>query len=106
MTDRVVRLQVLVVAVAVFLVLWAAVAARPWTTPKPDPRVEQLAAREARLERESLRVQRLVEQRWADYRSALAAREQQLASQPAPSVAPAPQARIVTLPPLVVTRSS
>ncbi|MGE5692056.1 MAG: hypothetical protein ACM33B_16020 [Pseudomonadota bacterium] len=105
MTDRVVRLQVLVVAVVVFLVLWAAVAAEPWAGAPRDPRVAALEARQARLARESVRVKRLVDARWAAYRAALVERSRQLASRPV-STAPAPRARIVTLPPLTVTRSS
>jgi len=104
MTSQLVRLYVLVGAVLVFFTGWAAVAARPWKPTRPqDPRVAAIAARELRLRNESLRVKALVDRRWAAYRAALAARR--AASTPAPA-APAPSVRVVTLPPLVVTRTS
>lgn len=91
MTDRVVRLYVFAVAVLVFFVTWAAVAARPWAPRRSaaDPRVTALAAREQRVHVESLLVRRL-------------------GSQPARQItaAPAPAPRMVTLPPLVITRTS
>jgi hypothetical protein len=91
MTDaRVTRLYVFAVTLLVFFVLWAAVAARPWaTTTRADPRVAALAAREQRIHLESVLVRRLRAQR---------AQQQVAAAAPAP--------RIVTLPPLVITRTS
>jgi hypothetical protein len=100
MTNEVARLYAVVAGVATFLVAWAAVAARPWNPrPAQDPRVAAIAARQARLHRESIRVKALVDARWRVYRSALAARH---------THAPAarPSVRVVTLPPLVVTRPS
>jgi len=46
MTDHVARLYALALALVVFFVTWAAVAAHPWATAKPDPRVAALAARD------------------------------------------------------------
>ncbi len=132
MTNHVVRLYALGLALAVFFVSWATVAAKPWATAKADPRVAALAAREQRLQRESAAVQRLVQARYAEYRVALAGRQAQIAAaqtarsrssvgvSPAAPVAPvasatpvapaaatAPAAvRIVNLPPLVITRTS
>jgi hypothetical protein len=110
MTDRLARLYTLVVGVLVFFVAWVAVAAHPWA-PRParDPRVVAIAAREQRIQRESLVVRRLVERRWAAYRVQLRARQHAIASARARRVrlaAAAPSVRVVTLPPLVVTRTS
>jgi hypothetical protein len=108
MTSHVVRLYVVAAGVLTFFLSWAAVAAHPWA-PKPavaaaDPRVAALTARQQRVHFESLRVQKVVRARWAAYRAALAkhnAGAAQLASAPA-----TPSVRVVTLPPLTVTRMS
>ena len=91
MTDaRVTRLYVFAVTVLVFFVAWAVVAAHPWATTSSGQRqVAALAAREQRIHIESVLVRRLRAQR---------------AQQPAAAPAQAP--RIVTLPPLVITRTS
>jgi hypothetical protein len=95
MTDpgRVTRLYVFAVTLLVFFVTWAVVAARPWA-PKaakatPDPRIASLIAKEKRIHFESRLVRKLQAQR-----------AQQI------SAAPAPAPRIVTLPPLTITRTS
>ena len=92
MTDaRVLRLYVFAVTLLLFLVTWAVVAARPWAQRRAsvDAAVAALAVREQRIHYESLLVRRLQAQR---------ARQVAAAPPPAP--------RIVTLPPLVVTRTS
>ena len=91
MTDaRVTRLYVFAVTVLVFFVVWAVVAAHPWATTSSSQRqIAALAAREQRIHIESLLVRRLRAQR---------------VQQPAAAAAQAP--RIVTLPPLVITRTS
>ena len=105
MTNHVVRLYVIVAAILAFFLAWAAVVAQPWApTRAADPRVAALAARQQRVHLESLRVQRIVQARWTAYQRALARRNaaaRQFASAPA-----APSVRIVTLPPLTVTRVS
>jgi hypothetical protein len=134
MTSHVARLYALVGAVLVFFVAWATVAANPWQTTKSatqDPRLAALQLREQRLRAQSLSVRRIVDRRWAAYRAQLAARKQQiaaiqranaatraasLASAQAPPAASsggstqtppaAPQVRVVTLPPLTITRTS
>lgn len=126
MTSHVVRLYALVVGVLVFFLVWALVAAHPWASRSSravrDPRLVELFARRRRIERESARVRAVVAGRWAVYRKALRARNaeiarvqrqraaaaQQLAVASAPVAAPvaAAPARIVTLPPLVITRTS
>jgi hypothetical protein len=93
MTDaRVTRLYVFAVTLLVFFVVWAVVAARPWVakTSSGDRQIAALAAREQRIHFESLIVRKLRAQRAA---------QQTIA-------APAPAPRIVTLPPLVITRTS
>ena len=109
MTSQVARLYALVAAVAVFFVAWAAVAAHPWQTHKAaatDPRVAALQLREQRIRAESLAAKRVVDRRWAAYRTQLAARKQQAAQlASAPGVA-APPVRVVTLPPVTITRTS
>src|SRR6478735_7001112 len=120
MTNHVARLYALVAAVLVFFVAWAAIAAHPWQTrdATSDPRLAALQAREQRLRAESLAVKRIVDRRWAAYRAQLALRKQEIASvrsQNAKSRAAAaalasapaaPSVRVVTLPPLTITRTS
>ncbi len=102
MTSQLARLYVLVVGVLVFFVAWAAVAAHPWAAkPAQDPRLAALAARQQRLQIESVRVKQIVDARWTTYRRALAARHAAAAS-----LATRPAVRVVNLPALVVTRSS
>jgi hypothetical protein len=115
MTSHVGRLYALAFALVLFFLTWAVVAARPWATPAADPRLKALAAREVRLRHEARVVNRVVARRWAVYRKELRARKlqiaaaktriaQQAASFPAPSASPS--VRVVTLPPLTITRTS
>lgn len=111
MTDRTTRLSTLVVAVLIFVVAWAAVAARPWNTAKPDPRVTALAQRERQLRADAGLVRRIAANRSATYRAALARRQTQIASAntrtlAASQTSAAPAVRIVNLPPLTITRTS
>jgi hypothetical protein len=103
MTSHVARLYASAVAVVVLFLAWAAIAARPWAPSAQDPHVRALAAREAQVRQESIRVQQIVDRRWAAYRRELA-RRKALAARPA--VVQAPAVRVVTLPPLTITRSS
>ena len=112
MTDTSHRIYAVAVALVVFFVSWAAVAARPWATPKPDPRLAALAQREQRLRADATLVQQVVDQRMAAYRVALRARQSQIAQAKsrallaAQTTATAPTVRVVTLPPLTITRTS
>ena len=124
MVNHVGRLYALALALVVFFLAWALIAARPWATPSAsagDPRIAALAARERRLRHESVVVARAVRHRWAVYQVKLRHREQQivaarraqaavasqarLAAAAAPAFA-APSVRVVTLPPLTITRTS
>jgi hypothetical protein len=126
MTSHVGRLYALGVALVAFFLTWALIAAHPWSTAKAarDPRLTALAQREVRLRKEARLVQQIDDRRFSDYRkrfaaykTALARRQAQIAANQlaasrtvaAPSAAPSsysPGVRVVTLPPLVVTRTS
>jgi len=93
MTSHVGRLYATAIAILVFFVLWAAVAARPWKTVAPDPRLQQLALREQALKRETALVKQVL---------ALRAKAAPVAS----ATAAKPAVKVVTLPPLTITRTS
>ena len=98
MTNHTARLYALAVAILIFFVAWAAVAARPWArtaAPAPDPRVQALIAKQQRVRAEALAVQKV-----------LAARRNKAALASAAAPAPRPSVRVVTLPPLTITRTS
>jgi hypothetical protein len=116
MTSHTGRLYAFALALLIFFLAWATIAARPWVRARPDPRLAALAARERRLQHDSVLVRRVVQHRWAVYRVALkkrqaqieAARTAQLAAARSAQLAaaPSPSVRVVTLPPLTVTRTS
>jgi hypothetical protein len=120
MTNHVGRLYSLALAVVVFFVLWAAIAAKPWATTATDPRLAALVAREHQLRHDAVLVKKVVAGRWAVYRVQLAhrkaaiaaAQQRQLAtaSYQAPAAGysggAAPAVRVVMLPPLTITRTS
>lgn len=95
------RTYVAAATTLVFFVLWAAIAARPWATQTPDPRVGALARREAIVRRAAQQAQEAYVARWDAYRRELAARKAQSAV-----TAAAPPVRVVQLPPVATTRSS
>ena len=70
MTNHPGRLYALALALIVFFLAWATVAAHPWATTASDPRLRMLAVREAQLRRESVIVRQVVASRWAAYRPA------------------------------------
>jgi hypothetical protein len=113
-TNHVGRLYSLALALVIFFLTWAVVAARPWSTPAADPRLKLLAAREAQLRREAQVVNRVVARRWTAYRTALRVRQAEIATAKARSAqlaasytaAPSAGVRVVTLPPLTITRTS
>ena len=124
MTDTSHRLYAVVIAVVVFFVSWATVAARPWATAKTDPRLAAIAQREQRLRADAKLVQNVVDRRMAAYTLALKARQKRIAAVKAQAAATqarslaaaqsnvgstasmAPAARVVNLPPLTITRTS
>ena len=127
MTNQIARLWTVVIGVVVFFLAWAAIAAHPWQRAASiDPRLSALAARQQVLQREAVQVNRVVNRRFAAYRVALARRrlaisraniaaaaaasraqvQAQAVSAPVYTPSAAPAARVVTLPPLVITRTS
>ena len=111
------RLYALAFALVVFFLAWAVVAAHPWASAAGDRRLRALAAREAQLRQEAKLVNEVVSQRLAAYRSELQLRRAQIAaakpagaqvvtSLPASATAASPSVRVVTLPPLTITRTS
>jgi len=116
MTDHVARLYATGLALVVFFLSWAAVAAHPWgheaEAAKPDPRIVQLERRAEKLRKRQVRVQRRLDRRFEAYRVELA-RRQALSvaapASPAPVAAPAvPAPSVSTVPaaPVTQTRSS
>ena len=128
MTSHTGRLYTLASALVVFFLAWAGIAARPWATASPDRRLRALDGRAARLRHEAKLVNHVVAARWAAYKVALRVRERQITAakahiaaaraaqrqaaaaavvqQAAPTGAAAPAVRVVTLPPLTITRTS
>jgi hypothetical protein len=128
MTNHVARLYLVALALVAFFLTWAVVAARPWAsaaTAEKDPRLAALERREARLQRQSVRVQRVVNARFARYEVRLRNRREEIAaieaanaataaapapvgsSAPSTSAAPAaPSVGVVELPPVTNTSSS
>lgn len=113
MTSHVGRLYALALALLLFFLTWTTIAARPWAQSArraADPRIAALVAREQRLRHESLVVQRIVQRRRAVYRVELRHRKAQIAAAQQAQLAAAPAAgpsvRVVTLPPLTITRTS
>ena len=129
MTSHTGRLYTLASALVVFFLAWAIIAARPWATASPDRRLRALDGRAARLRHEAKLVNDVVAARWAAYKVALRVRARQIAAakahiaaaraaaqrqagaaavvqQAAPTGAAAPAVRVVTLPPLTITRTS
>ncbi len=128
MTNHVVRLYAVALALAVLFLTWAVVAAKPWeaTAQEKDPRLVALERREMRLRKETIRVNRLVKRRFARYERRLAARKAEIAAiqaanasvgsvsvssggegaTPSAPAAAAPSVGVVSLPPVTSTRSS
>jgi hypothetical protein len=103
MTSSVGRLYAIAGSIVVFFLLWMLIAAAPWAPRSTDPRLAALAAREQLLQAQTAVVRKVVNERWAAYRRSLARMKSQSAATPAPS---APTVRVVTLPPLTITKTS
>jgi hypothetical protein len=105
------RLYALALGLVVFFLTWAVVAAHPWATTTPDPRLRVLAVHERQLRHEAKLVQKVVTARWAKYRVQLKRRRALIArvSAAAAAAAAAPAAgpvQVVNLPAHVITRTS
>jgi hypothetical protein len=93
MTDHVARLYAGALALLVFFVVWAVVAARPWAEAgESDPRMAAVERREHRLMRESRRVNKVMQRRFATYRRRLARRRKEIAAAEAAAAAAVPVA--------------
>jgi hypothetical protein len=101
MTSHTGRLYAAAAGLLAFFVLWAAIAAHPWRTATQDTRLAALAQREQLLRREAKLVHQIVLQRKAAARVAT-----KKARQVAATAATTAPVRVVTLPPLVITRTS
>ena len=125
MRSHTLRLYVFSVALLVFFVLWAVIAARPWAAAQSSgnqggasPALDALAARERHLRHEARVVEKAVRRRWVSYRRRLHAREAQIralerrhavelaaanaaAATSAATYGAAPASRVVTLAPQV-----
>ena len=78
MTNATRRLSIAAIAILVLFLSWAFVAARPWAahaSAAPDPRVQLLAQREARLRHDAVLVNHVVARRWKHYQVALHKRQ-------------------------------
>jgi hypothetical protein len=120
MTSQHGRLYALALALVVFFLAWAVIAAHPWATASADPRLRTLAVREAQLQREAKLVRKVTAARWARYRvrlkarraliarvNAAAARAARAAQVATAATAAAAPVQVVNLPPAhVVTRTS
>jgi hypothetical protein len=125
MTNHTGRLYAAAVSLAVFFVLWAAIAAHPWQATASDPRLAALAQREQFLRRDAALVRQVVSQRRvaaaavakANRLAAVAQANRAAAVAQVTHVAAVAQTnrvaavasapvRVVTLPPLVITRTS
>src|SRR6266496_1115480 len=115
MTSHQGRLYTLALALVVFFLAWAVVAAHPWATASADPRLSALAIREAQLRHEARLVQKVVASRWGAYRVQLKARRAEIAkvnaaaaaaaAAAAPASVAAPAVQVVNLPAQVITRT-
>jgi hypothetical protein len=97
MTSHTGRLYAIALALVVFFLGWAAVAAKPWTTTaKADPRLQALAVRQAALQQEAKLVAKIVGLKKKAAVSTQAASTQNVSA----------PVKVVNLPPLTVTRTS
>jgi len=103
MTNHAGRLYATAIAVLVLFLTWAVVAANPWAAPRASAQVQLISLREQALRREQALVNTILRQR------AAAAKQSQQISAQVPAPAPASSGggvRIVTLPPLTITKTS
>jgi hypothetical protein len=106
MTERLTRVYTLLAAALVFVVAWAAVAAHPWNLPRRDPRLAALALRERMLRADARLVARIVASARQTASTQARGRHPTRQSGTGAVAAAAPRVRIVTLPPLTITRTS
>jgi hypothetical protein len=94
MTNHVVRLYVAAAGILALFLSWAVIAAHPWPAKSAtDPRLVALAAHQQAYVREAALVKALLAHRAA-------------AAAAAPAATAQPAVRVVTLPPLTITKVS
>jgi hypothetical protein len=96
MTSQHGRLYALALALVVFFLAWAVIAAHPWATASAEPRLRALAVREAQLQREAKLVRKVAAARWARYRVRLKARRALIARVNAAAARAARAAQVTT----------
>jgi hypothetical protein len=114
MTNPFGRFYAALIAVAVFFVLWAVIAAKPWSssgTAVSDPRLSALQAREQQIQNQALSAQQTLNKRWASYRAALARHASQLSGRQQAQIAAAPAGpsvvvKVTGAQPVTTSRSS
>lgn len=82
MTNNLGRLYATSLAVVVFFLSWAVIAASPWVSApeaKTDPRILALDARERRLNRDAVQIRAIVQKRWTVYQTRLVRRKHTIA---------------------------
>ena len=92
MTNVIGRFWAVAIALVVFFVLWAVLAARPWVSSgaPADPRLSALQAQELKTQNRALAAQQTLNKRWAAYRSALLKQKGALTAQQRAQLAAAP----------------
>jgi len=91
-TNVIGRFWAVAVALVVFFVLWAVLAAKPWVssgTPA-DPRLTALQAQQQKVQNRAIAAQQTLNKRWAAYRSALLKQKGALTAQQRAQIAAAP----------------
>jgi hypothetical protein len=91
-TNVIGRFWAVAVALVVFFVLWAALAAKPWVSSgaPADPRLSALQAQQQKTQNRALAAQQTLNKRWAAYRSALVRQKGALTAQQRAQIAAAP----------------
>ena len=92
MTNVIGRFWAVAVALVVFFVLWAVLAAKPWVSSGApvDPRLSALQAQQQKTQNRALAAQQTLNKRWAAYRSALVRQKGALTAQQRAQIAAAP----------------
>jgi len=92
MTNVVGRFWAVAVALVVFFILWAVLAAKPWVSSgaAADPRLSALQLQEQKTQTRALAAQQTLNKRWAAYRSALVRQKGSLTAQQQAQLATAP----------------
>lgn len=92
MTNTIARFWAVALALVVFFILWAVLAAKPWTSSgaPADPRLASLQAQEQKTQNRALAAQQTLNKRWAVYRSALLRQKGSLTAQQQAQLATAP----------------